>query len=83
MPDGFRRNALCEAGEAIGDLGERLLRKRCGKNHDVEEALERWLRVFAAPVIPPPGVASQDSEHGVTIEGVYRVMRTGQEDSDG
>ena len=72
MSDAFRSDVFHEAGEAIGNVGRRLLKRR-NKRGEAEQALRRWLKVVPAPVIPPTRQAQSQPEDDV-IEGVCRVI---------
>lgn len=84
MRDAFRSNVLCEAGEAIGNVGRRLLRRRRRTRAlEAEQALQRWLRAVPAPVIPPTREAKPAPKEGPVIEGTYRVIHNDEEETHG
>jgi hypothetical protein len=65
-------DALYEFGEAIGNVGRRLLRRR-SKRGEAEQALRRWLKIVPAPVIPPTRPAQRRAE-GEVIDVTWRVV---------
>jgi hypothetical protein len=83
MPEAFGARVFCEAGEAIGNVGRRLLRRRRTRALEAEQALQRWLRAVPAPVIPPTREAKPAPKEGPVIEGTYRVIHDDEEDTDG
>lgn len=83
MRDAFRSNVLWEAGEAIGNVGRRLLRRRRTRALEAEQALQRWLRLVPAPVIPPTREAKPAPREGPVIEGTYRVIHDDEEETHG
>jgi hypothetical protein len=72
MNGGMADDALYEFGEAIGNVGRRVLRRR-NRGREAEQSLQRWLKVVPAPVIPPtrPGQSQPDED---VIDAVYRIV---------
>lgn len=83
MPEAFGARVFCEAGEAIGNVGRRLLRRRRTRALEAEQALQRWLRAVPAPVIPPTREAKPAPKEGPVIEGTYRVIHDDEEGTHG
>jgi hypothetical protein len=72
MSDEFAETWLYEAGEAIGNVGRRVLRRR-NRGREAEQALQRWLRIVPAPVIPPTRQGQSQPDEDV-IDAVYRIV---------
>lgn len=82
MPEEFRHNVFCEVGEAIGNVARRLLHRTPTRAQQAEQALQRWLRVVPAPVIPPTREAKTAPKEGAVIEGTCRVIHEDEEETD-
>ena len=67
-----RRPGLHTAGEAIGNVGRWLSRRR-RRRHDAEQTLQRWMRAVPLPIVPLTSGAKQRPEEDV-IEGSWRVV---------
>jgi hypothetical protein len=65
-------DALYEFGEAIGNVGRRVLRRR-NRGREAEQALQRWLKLVPAPVIPPTRPGQSQADENV-IDAVYRIV---------
>ena len=79
--DGFAASLLHEAGEAIGNVGRRLLRRR-HRRHDAEEALERWRERVPAPIISTHGKARCSFDGTVIDATSWRVINDEEGETD-
>jgi len=71
---------LQEAGEAIGNVGKKVFRRR-SRRREAEEALERWLKLIPAPVIPPTQGEPSSADTNV-IDTTWRVIDNDEEEQD-
>ena len=76
MGDAFGEDVFYKVGEAIGNVGRRLLRRK--RNREVEEVLRRWLKQVPVPTLQPARPAPLDQDDNV-IEATYRVIDRGKE----
>jgi len=79
MPDELAGNVLREAGEAIGNVGRRLLRRR--RRFDVQQALARWEARVPLPSIPPKDASAPPE--GEVVEGTCRIIDETEEEVAG
>ena len=82
MADRSGEGWLCEAGEAIGNIGKRVFKRRT-RRRDAEDAVERWLKRIPSPIVPQEAAQSTGAEGaGGTaadddvIDAVFRVIDT-------
>jgi predicted nucleic acid-binding protein len=70
---------LYEAGEAIGNVGRRVLRRK--HRAQAEEALERWSARMPMPKISPK--KDQTVAAGNIIDATYRILKNDQDTREG
>lgn len=69
-----------EAGEAIGNVGRRVFRKR-NRRREAEEALERWSKLVPLPVIPPTRQGQSPVDDDV-IDTTWHVIHQDKGEQD-
>jgi predicted nucleic acid-binding protein len=70
---------LYEAGEAIGNVGRKVLRRK--RRAQAEEALERWSARMPIPKISPK--KDQTVAAGNVIDATYRILKNDQDIREG
>lgn len=71
MWDVSGRTVFRAAGEAIGNVGRRLWRRRFRRRY-TEEALQRWMERVPVPSVPLDGVRTEADNQ--VIDASYRVL---------
>jgi len=74
------RPGLHAAGEAIGNVG-RFLSRRRRRRHDAEQTLQRWMRAVPLPTVSLTSAGKQRPEEDV-IEGSWRVLEEDDDDDN-
>ena len=69
-----------EAGEAIGNVGRRVFRRR--KARQVEEAIERWSELLPLPTLSSDGERRHKPNRDV-IDASYRIITNDEEKLNG
>lgn len=76
MGDRFGSRVLYEAGEAIGNIGKRVFRRK--RARVAQETLERWLERVPLPQLQPQqGARTPPEEDAIDVS--YRVVDPDQE----
>ena len=76
MGEGFGSRVLYEAGEAIGNIGRRVFRRK--RARVAQETLERWLERVPLPQLQPQQDGRTPPEEDA-IDVSYRVIDPDQE----
>jgi hypothetical protein len=79
MGDDFRESVFYEVGEAIGNVGRKLLRRR--RKQVDKEVLQHWMERVPLPTLQRPE-GERDGGKIEVIDASYRVIRDQEEDEN-